>query len=56
MVDQSPHQFNQAEVKPELKDVKRIIGDAENLPFDANMFDRWTSAGSIEYWPNPQQV
>jgi MPBQ/MSBQ methyltransferase len=31
------------------------LGDAENLPFDADSFDRYVSAGSIEYWPDPQR-
>ena len=30
-------------------------GDAENLPFDDDAFDRYVSAGSIEYWPDPQR-
>lgn len=25
-------------------------GDAEDLPFPADSFDRYVSAGSIEYW------
>lgn len=32
-----------------------ILGDAENLPFKDNSFDAAISAGSIEYWPNPQK-
>lgn len=30
-------------------------GDAEELPFATDTFDRYTSAGSIEYWPEPQR-
>jgi hypothetical protein len=30
-------------------------GDAEALPFAADSFDRYVSAGSIEYWPDPQR-
>jgi MPBQ/MSBQ methyltransferase len=30
-------------------------GDAENLPFDTDSADRYVSAGSIEYWPDPQR-
>ena len=30
-------------------------GDAEALPFEADAFDRYVSAGSIEYWPDPQR-
>ena len=32
-------------------------GDAENLPANwTGKFDRYTSAGSIEYWPHPQMA
>ena len=54
-LDQSPHQMEKAKNKSELKDCKFILGDAENLPFPTDHFDRYISAGSIEYWPNPQQ-
>ena len=54
-VDQSPHQMARARKKPDLKDCTFIIGDAEQLPVESNKFDRYISAGSIEYWPNPQQ-
>eukprot|EP00967_Tisochrysis_lutea_P034025 scaffold40541_cov20-Tisochrysis_lutea.AAC.2 len=30
-------------------------GDAEDLPFETDSFDRYVSAGSIEYWPEPQR-
>jgi MPBQ/MSBQ methyltransferase len=30
-------------------------GDAEDLPFETDTFDRYVSAGSIEYWPEPQR-
>lgn len=30
-------------------------GDAEDLPFKTDEFDRYVSAGSIEYWPDPQR-
>ena len=32
-----------------------MLGDAEALPFEADAFDRYVSAGSIEYWPDPQR-
>lgn len=32
-----------------------LQGDAEDLPFPADAFDRYVSAGSIEYWPEPQR-
>ncbi|PNH02392.1 inner envelope membrane protein, chloroplastic [Tetrabaena socialis] len=31
------------------------LGDAEDLPFPTDTFDRYVSAGSIEYWPEPQR-
>jgi len=54
-VDQSPHQVAKAKVKPGLSNCTFIIGDAEQLPIASNHFDRYISAGSIEYWPDPQQ-
>lgn len=30
-------------------------GDAEDLPLPTDGFDRYVSAGSIEYWPEPQR-
>jgi MPBQ/MSBQ methyltransferase len=35
--------------------VRRLLGDAEALPFGDDSFDRYVSAGSIEYWPDPQR-
>lgn len=54
-VDQSPHQMEKARQKRVLKDCTFQLGDAENIPFPTDQFDRYVSAGSIEYWPNPQQ-
>jgi MPBQ/MSBQ methyltransferase len=31
-----------------------VEGDAEDLPFETDSKDRYVSAGSIEYWPDPQ--
>lgn len=56
ILDQSPHQLAKAEQKPELKAVSKIQGDVEELPFDTDRFDRYVSAGSIEYWPEPQRA
>ena len=53
-VDQSPHQMSRAKAKPPLADCTFVVGDAENIPFADNTFDRYVSAGSIEYWPDPQ--
>lgn len=54
-VDQSPHQMAKARRKPDLQKCNFQLGDAENIPFPTDHFDRYVSAGSIEYWPNPQQ-
>ncbi len=55
MLDQSPHQLARSRSKPDLADCPRVLGDAENLPFSDDSFDRYVSAGSIEYWPDPQR-
>jgi MPBQ/MSBQ methyltransferase len=55
MLDQSPHQLARSHKRTELADCRRVLGDAEALPFDADAFDRYVSAGSIEYWPDPQR-
>ncbi|KAH1122391.1 hypothetical protein J1N35_005551 [Gossypium stocksii] len=39
-----------------LSEECRIIeSDAEDLPFRTDYADRYVSAGSIEYWPDPQR-
>jgi MPBQ/MSBQ methyltransferase len=53
-VDQSPHQLRRAGKKKVLEGCTFLEGDAEQLPVPDASFDRYTSAGSIEYWPNPQ--
>jgi MPBQ/MSBQ methyltransferase len=55
LVDQSPHQLAKARVKPDLAGVTIMEGDAEDLPLPTDAFDRYVSAGSIEYWPEPQR-
>ncbi len=55
MVDQNPYQLEKALKKKSLDKVKKKIGDAEDLPFPDDSFDRYVSAGSIEYWPEPQR-
>ena len=55
MLDQSPHQIARAARRPALAGVRRLLGDAEALPFPDDSFDRYVSAGSIEYWPDPQR-
>ncbi len=54
LLDQSPHQLAKAKKKPFLQGCTFLEGDAEMLPFPENTFDRYISAGSIEYWPDPQ--
>jgi MPBQ/MSBQ methyltransferase len=54
-VDQSPHQMSKAKAKQDLQDCTFSLGDAENIPCQTDEFDRYVSAGSIEYWPDPQQ-
>ena len=53
MLDQSPDQLARAAKKPELKACSKLLGDAEQLPFADDAFDRYVSCGSIEYWPDP---
>jgi MPBQ/MSBQ methyltransferase len=55
MLDQSPHQLARAARRPGLAACRRLLGDAEALPFADDAFDRYVSAGSIEYWPDPQR-
>jgi MPBQ/MSBQ methyltransferase len=55
MLDQSPHQLARAAKRPGLAACRRLLGDAEALPFGDDAFDRYVSAGSIEYWPDPQR-
>ncbi len=54
-VDQSPHQMAKAKKKPDLQGCHFLLGDAENLPVPDHSFDRYVSAGSIEYWPQPDK-
>jgi MPBQ/MSBQ methyltransferase len=56
MLDQSPHQLARAREKPALADCEKLLGDAEELPFADDAYDRYVSAGSIEYWPDPQRA
>jgi MPBQ/MSBQ methyltransferase len=55
MLDQSPHQLARSQRRAALTGVRRMLGDAERLPFADDAFDRYVSAGSIEYWPDPQR-
>jgi demethylmenaquinone methyltransferase/2-methoxy-6-polyprenyl-1,4-benzoquinol methylase len=52
-LDITPEQMMKAVKR--FKRVNFVLGDAENLPFGDRIFDAVISAGSIEYWPNPQK-
>ena len=56
MLDQSPDQLRRANAKPKLAECRKLVGDAEALPFADNSFDRYVSCGSIEYWPDPARA
>lgn len=56
MLDQSPHQLSRARDKAILERCAKVLGDAESLPFPDGRFDRYVSAGSIEYWPDPERA
>ncbi|XP_020579762.1 2-methyl-6-phytyl-1,4-hydroquinone methyltransferase, chloroplastic-like isoform X1 [Phalaenopsis equestris] len=55
ILEQSPHQLAKARQKEALKECTIIEGDEEDLPFPTDSVDRYVSAGSIEYWPDPQR-
>jgi MPBQ/MSBQ methyltransferase len=55
-LDQSPDQLGRAAKKPELAACPKLLGDAEDLPFADDSFDRYVSCGSIEYWPDPARA
>lgn len=55
LLDQSDHQMAKAAKKDDLQGITLVKGDAEDLPFESDSFDRYVSAGSIEYWPEPQR-
>src|SRR5918994_2220874 len=56
MLDQSHDQLGRADAKPQLAGCRKLVGDAEALPFADNSFDRYVSCGSIEYWPDPARA
>jgi MPBQ/MSBQ methyltransferase len=56
LLDQSPDQLRRAGRKPALARCTRVLGDAEQLPFETDSFDRYVSCGSIEYWPEPERA
>lgn len=54
-IDQSPHQLAKAQRKEVLRGCQFSLGDAEQIPSPSEQFDRYVSAGSIEYWPEPER-
>jgi demethylmenaquinone methyltransferase/2-methoxy-6-polyprenyl-1,4-benzoquinol methylase len=52
-IDLTPEQMRKAIAR--FSSLAFIRGDAENLPLKSSIFDAAISAGSIEYWPNPQR-
>lgn len=56
MVDQSPHQLAKARRKAVLDGIEKRFGDAEAIPLETDSVDRYVSAGSVEYWPDPQRA
>jgi MPBQ/MSBQ methyltransferase len=54
-VDQRPHQQKKAKAKPDLNGCTFALEDAEQIPYEIDRFDRYVSAGSLEYWPDPAQ-
>lgn len=56
MIDQSPHQLAKAGRKASLVRVEKRLGDAEAIPLPTDGADRYVSAGSVEYWPDPQRA
>jgi MPBQ/MSBQ methyltransferase len=56
MLDQSAVQLRRAQAKPALAACRKLLGDAEDLPFPDDAFDRYVSCGSIEYWPEPERA
>ncbi|CAA7014813.1 unnamed protein product [Microthlaspi erraticum] len=55
LLDLSPHQLAKAKEKEALKECNFLEGDAEDIPFPTDYADRYVSAGSIDYWPEPQR-
>ncbi|CAJ1976407.1 unnamed protein product [Sphenostylis stenocarpa] len=57
IVKHSPHQLVKvkANEKEPLKECKIVEGGAGDLPLPTDYADRYISAGSIGYWPDPQR-
>ena len=52
-IDLTPKMIEAAK-KKNLKGVKFVVGDCENLPFAANSFDAVICCESFHHYPNPQ--
>ncbi|KAJ1637944.1 S-adenosyl-L-methionine-dependent methyltransferase [Pavlovales sp. CCMP2436] len=52
MLDQSEGMLAQAKKKLQLNGVRKVLGDAQDLPFSDESFDRTISSGAIYYWPD----
>ncbi len=55
-LDQSDFQQAKAKKRKSIEGCHFYLGDAESLPWETDRFDRYVSAGSIEYWPDPQRA
>ena len=53
-LDITPRMIEVAAAK-ELKGVRWIVGDCENLPFENNSFDAIICSNSFHHYPNPQK-
>ena len=54
MLDQSPHQLARSRTKPALANCPRVLGDAENLPFGDDEFDKVISSIGVMFAPHHQ--
>ena len=52
MLDQSPHQLARSRTKPALANCPRVLGDAENLPFDDESFDALINVEAGAHYPH----
>ena len=52
-LDLSPAMIEQAK-KKKLSNAEFVVGDCENMPFDANSFDVIINSQSFHHYPNPQ--
>ena len=55
MLDQSPHQLKRSAPSPRWRTARGCWATPRRCRSRDDSFDRYVSAGSIEYWPDPQQ-